>query len=97
MSAAIPREMSRIMAPRATSSRRLCRQFILPIALDLNLGSRTHRANSSRLARARQWGRGTAKPSGIRDVTQVLLTPGSHEAIQPRMAIFWIALLVRIA
>ena len=46
MSAAIPSEMSRIMAPRATSSCRLCRQFILPSALDPDLGNYAHRANS---------------------------------------------------
>src|SRR5918995_5433018 len=51
MSAAIPSEMRRIMAPRATSSCRLCRQFILPSALDPELGNHPHHANCGDLAR----------------------------------------------
>ena len=47
MSAAIPTEMSRIMAPRATSSCRLCRQFIQTSALDPDPEVHTHRAHSA--------------------------------------------------
>src|SRR5215207_10918292 len=71
MRAAIPIETRRIIAPRATSSCRLCRQFIVPSALGPDPGSHAHRANSGRLARSRHSGRGTAKPSGIGTVAQV--------------------------
>jgi hypothetical protein len=71
ISAAIARETSRIMAPRATSSCRPCRQFILLSALDSGLGDHAHRANSRRLARSRHSGRGTSKPTGICGMEQV--------------------------
>src|SRR5215217_6474181 len=42
ITAAIPKETSRIMAPRAASSCRPCRQFMLPSALNSGLGSYGH-------------------------------------------------------
>jgi hypothetical protein len=75
MTAAIAKETSRIMAPRATSSCRPCRQFMLPSALNSGLGSHGLRANFSRLARSCHSGRGTTKPSGICGTAQVQLIP----------------------
>src|SRR5829696_3876647 len=80
MSAAIPKEMSRTMAPRATSSCRLCRQFILPSALDSDHGNYAHRAISNRLARSRDSGRDSAKTSGIYGMAQVRFRPVSPNA-----------------
>ena len=88
MSTAIPKEVSRIMAPRATSSRRLCRQFILASALDPDLGNYAHRANSGSRARTRQSGRDTPKPSRISGMTQVRLTQGPSEAAPCSIAVF---------
>jgi hypothetical protein len=85
MSTAMPRETSRIMAPRATSSCRLCRQFILLSALDSGLGDHAHRANSCRLARSRHLGRGTAKPSGICGMAQVRHTSRFLGATSPHI------------
>ena len=83
MSTAIPTEMSRIMAPRATSSCRLCRQFIQTSALDPDPRSHTHRAHSGSHARSRHSGRDTTKPSRIGGLTQVRATIGISQPSAP--------------